>query len=108
MRTSVRDFPGLNALRARLAVLSAGELDARSMRAVFSKLKNQAITGHGHVQIQAAHLLFDLASGTVEDMPRDPEDTPFQKMTPSGLNKLCPVYGSGDFWPVGGARFSHA
>jgi hypothetical protein len=83
------------ALRPRLAVLAAGELDARSIRAVFAQLKDQAINGHGHVQIQAARLLFDLANGTVEDMPRDPEDTPFQEMTPgeraallAKLNKL--------------------
>jgi hypothetical protein len=55
-RQSLKEDVELNelALRARLAVLSAGELDARSMR----------------------------------DKPRDPEDTPFQEMTPALLAKL--------------------
>jgi hypothetical protein len=64
------------ALRARLAVIGAGQLDAQALTDV--------ATGHdsGHVRVQASRLLLDLARASVEDAPEDPDSKPLVEMSP--------------------------
>jgi hypothetical protein len=70
------------ALRARLAVIAAGELDPDSIRAVLRSLKQRA-HGHGHVANGAAKNLLDLAQAAVEDDPVADDTKPLAEMTPA-------------------------
>jgi hypothetical protein len=54
------------ALRARLAVIGAGTLDAQSLRRVYDKLLARAL-GNGHVANGATKIVLDLARASVED-----------------------------------------
>jgi hypothetical protein len=69
------------ALRARLAVIGAGRLDAATLDTVYSKLIERA-TGDGHVANGAAKILLDLARATVEVPTDDPDHKPLEELTP--------------------------
>ena len=68
------------ALRARLAVIGAGQLDAQALTDVYAGLLARA-RGDGHVANGAAKILLDLARTTVEVDPTDPDTKPLEDMT---------------------------
>jgi hypothetical protein len=68
------------ALRARLAVIGAGKLDAAALQRVYDGLITRA-QGDGHVANGAAKILLDLARATVDDVVRDTDATPLEEMS---------------------------
>jgi hypothetical protein len=69
------------ALRARLAVIGAGQLDAQALTDVYAGLLARAL-GDGHVANGAAKILLDLARAAVEVPTDDPDAKPLAEMTP--------------------------
>jgi hypothetical protein len=87
------------ALRARLAVIGAGQLDAQALTDVYAGLLARAL-GDGHVANGAAKLLLDLARASVEADVTDPDAKPLEELTPEErvalYARLLETLGDGD------------
>jgi hypothetical protein len=68
------------ALRARLAVIGAGKLDAAALQCVYDGLLSRAM-GDGHVANGAAKILLDLARAAVDDDVRSTDATSLEEMS---------------------------
>ena len=71
-------------VRARLATTGAAELTTVALRQVWQQLLTQATQGSGHVQVNAARLVFALASAAVEDDGgEEPDGVVWEELTPA-------------------------